>query len=230
MKSLQELGSFEICDYLSEYNKDINIFDREASYHFCYNYFRNFYEDKHIEDISSSNNVEVSCLQLGFYLASWGMYRGSNEIFKKSIVVYEEVIKEISKEQLLWEIDVDNYSNENINAILKFNDKLKEHFEKCKINATDTLTTKIMMGVFGCVPAFDTNFKKAIRGSMLNEKSLIKIKDFYNKNNDIIDHFYGSESFKTFDIVTKGTKFNCKKAKIVDMIGFTLGDHILNPI
>jgi hypothetical protein len=228
MKSLQELEDSEIRKYLKEFNEDIDIFDREASYHFCYNYFRNFYENNNVEKIASSSNIEVSCLQLGFYLASWGMFQRKSKLFYKSIIVYEGVIKEISKEQLLWKIDVDNYSKDNIDEILKFSDKLKDLFRECNISATDTLTTKIMMGIFGCVPAFDTYFKKAIKGSALNEKSLIKIKDFYNKNQDIIDSFYGNEDFKTFDAITKGKRFNYKKAKIVDMIGFTLGYNILN--
>jgi hypothetical protein len=224
MKSLLELEESKICDFLSKYNdENRDIFDREASYHFCYNYFRNFYEDNCIENLSSVDNLEISCLQLGFYLASWGMYRGSNKLFQKSILVYEEIMKKISEEQLLWEIDVDNYNEDNIDTILKFSDKLKDLFKQHEINATYTLTTKIMIGVFGCVPAFDYYFTKALKGSTLNRKSLIKIRDFYNKNYKTIDYLYGSENFKTFDVVTKGTKFNYKKAKIVDMIGFTLG-------
>lgn len=81
MKSLQELEDRDICEYLDDFNNGVDIFDREASYHFCYNYFRDFYESKHLKDIFSSNNIEVSCLQLGFYLASWGMYRGSGDIY-----------------------------------------------------------------------------------------------------------------------------------------------------
>jgi hypothetical protein len=98
MKSLQELEYSEIYNLLSEYNEDNRyIIDREASYHFCYNYFRNFYEKDCIEKISSLNNIEISCLQLGFYLASWGMFQRKSKLFNKSILVYEEVIKEISK-------------------------------------------------------------------------------------------------------------------------------------
>ena len=54
--------------------KDI-IFKRHVSYDFCYNYFQSFKNKEEIKD-----NMELSCLQLGFYLASWGLYRGSNQI------------------------------------------------------------------------------------------------------------------------------------------------------
>lgn len=228
MKSLQELEDSKIRSYLDEYKEGIDVFDREASYYFCYNYFRKFCEDNHIEEISSSSNIEVSCLQLGFYLASWGMYRGSGELYYKSVKVYEEIMKEISKEKLLWKIDVDNYNEDNIDAILKFKNKLQKLLGEHEITATDTLITKIMMGVFGCVPAFDSYFIKGLKVKTLNEQSLTEIKEFYDKNQDIIDSFHGSQNIITFDVTTKDTGLKCKKAKIIDMIGFTLGDHILN--
>lgn len=227
MKYLQELRDYEICDCLKEFNKDIDIFDREASYHFCYNYFRNFYEDDNVKEISSSNNIEVSCLQLGFYLASWGMYRGSGKIYYKSNKVYEGIIKKIPEGKSLWEIDVDNYNENNINKILKFKNELQKSLHEHKITATDTLTTKIMMGVFGCVPAFDINFTTAIKESELRERSLIKVKEFYDRNRKTIDNYIGTDKFKTFDRATGGKVFNYKKAKIIDMIGVTLGEHII---
>lgn len=223
---LENLEEFEIHNFLNEYIEGRNIFDREASYDFCYNYFRSFYENNCVEKISYIENLEVSCLQLAFYLASWGMYRGSSKLFQKSIKVYEEIIEEISKELFLWEIDVDNYDKNNIDAILKFKNKIEKSFEVQGINASDTLTTKIMMGVFGCVPAYDYYFTRGLKTKTLNKKSLTEINEFYDKNCNVIDQFYGNENFKTFDVKTKKSKFNYKKAKIVDMIGFTLGGKI----
>jgi len=223
---LEKLEGFEIHSFLDEFNEDRDVFDREASYDFCYNYFRNFYEDNCIEKIYSLDNLEVSCLQLAFYLASWGMYRGSSKLFQKSIKVYEEIIKEISKEHSLWEIDVDNYDKNNIYAILKFKIKIEKSLEVYGINASDTLTTKIIMGFFGCVPAFDYYFKKGLKVKTLNKNSLTEIKEFYDKNCNVIDLFYGDENFKTFDVTTKDTRFNYKKAKIIDMIGYILGEKI----
>lgn len=154
------------------------------------------------------------------------MYRGSSKLFQKSIKVYEEIIKEISKEHSLWEIDVDNYDKNNIDAILKFKIKIEKSLEVYGINASDTLTTKIIMGVFGCVPAFDYYFKKGLKVKTLNKNSLTEIKEFYDKNCNVIDLFYGDENFKTFDVTTKDTRFNYKKAKIIDMIGYILGEKI----
>lgn len=149
------------------------------------------------------------------------------DIYYKSSKVYEEVITKISEERSLWEIDVDNYTEENIDAILIFSSELKDIFGKCKVKATDTLTTKIMMGAFGCVPAFDINFKTAIKENELRERSLIKVKEFYDRNRKTIDNYIGTDEFKTFDRATGGKVFNYKKAKIIDMIGVTLGERII---
>ena len=34
---------------------------------------------------AASSNMQLSCLQLGFYLASWGMLRGSTDLLKRSV-------------------------------------------------------------------------------------------------------------------------------------------------
>lgn len=45
---------------------DIN--SRSRSWDYCYNYFQDHPEP--------TQDLERSCLQLGYYLASWGMLRG----------------------------------------------------------------------------------------------------------------------------------------------------------
>jgi hypothetical protein len=49
---------------------------RERSWDFCFNYFQ-----AHAEP---SRDLELSCLQLGYYLASWGMLRGSSYLFRET--------------------------------------------------------------------------------------------------------------------------------------------------
>jgi len=69
-----------------------NHYGRFASFDYCYNYFHNFYINKNIKDIAKKENIETSNLQLGFYLASWGMYRGSTHVLQKSVKYLENVI------------------------------------------------------------------------------------------------------------------------------------------
>ncbi len=97
--------------FIAEYEKDISPLERYASFDYCYNYFQTFYENNEVDRIASKENMQSSCIQLGFYLASWGMYRGSSFLLKKSAKCFEPVIQKISTfNNNIWEIDVDKYS------------------------------------------------------------------------------------------------------------------------
>ena len=88
-------------------------------------------------------------------------------------------------------------------------------------NPTDTLVTKIMLGVFGNVPAFDGNFCKGFQlNKALNKHSLTIILGFYQANKQIIDDY----DIYTLDFSAgKETKRKYTKAKLIDMIGFIEG-------
>src|ERR1700730_13232190 len=58
--------------------------ERYASFDYCFNYFQSFREAGDVPALVSPANVQLSCVQLGFYLASWGMLRGSAELLQKS--------------------------------------------------------------------------------------------------------------------------------------------------
>ncbi|MDI6803669.1 MAG: hypothetical protein QME58_07460 [Bacteroidota bacterium] len=106
-----------------------------------------------------NKDVEKSCLVLGFYLARWGMFRGSSFLLQHS-VKHLRIYKEI-KERL----------------ILNGNKDL-------------TLITKVLLGVFGFIPAFDTYFCDTFRAiskgqcgfRKVNNISLGFIHNFYQEN------------------------------------------------
>ena len=56
--------------------------DRYSSFDYCFNYFQKYREEGAIAKISSASNLELSCLQLCFYLASWGMLRASSVLLQ----------------------------------------------------------------------------------------------------------------------------------------------------
>jgi len=58
--------------------------ERLTSFDYCYNHFYSFYKKDKISELASKENFQTSCLQLGFYLASFGMMRGSTFIRKKA--------------------------------------------------------------------------------------------------------------------------------------------------
>lgn len=196
--------------------------NRYASFDYCYNYFRSFKNKP--KQLVSKNNMQMSCLQLGFYLSSWGMMRGSSFLLMKSVRHYEGLIGAISEmDGCLWDIDVPTYNDENIKMLMDCKNKIKEVLEKEKYKSSDTLITKIMLGIFANVPAYDTYFKKFLKrigaSQTFNEKSLKVIKEFYDgKKKDF------NVKIRTYDFWSgKETGALYTKAKLVDMCGFANG-------
>jgi hypothetical protein len=199
--------------------------DRYTSFDYCYNYFLK--TDNLIKDI------EKSCLTLGFYLASWGMFRGSSFLLQKSIKHFEPTIYYIATlDSSVWKIDVDNYTDQNIQTIITIYKEIKDRLIITG-NADLTLTTKILLGVFGFVPAFDNYFSNAFREiangqcgfRKVNTKSLTCIKDFYDANKRTIDNL-SKQTFTTNFVTGQKTEINYTKAKIIDMYGFTVGQSM----
>jgi len=194
--------------------------ERYASFDFCYNYFYSFYKKKRLPELANNENLQTSCLQLGFYLASWGMMRGSSFLLEKSVRNFRELITCISKmDSRLWEIDVDNYNDENTSILLDCKQQVINSLGE-ENNPSDTLITKIMLGVFANVPAFDTYFRKSLKVHSFNKKSLLKIKDFYEDNKSVFDSY----QIHTFDFLSsKESNIIYTKAKLIDMCGFMDG-------
>lgn len=201
-------------------NKGRMLNERYASFDFCYNYFYSFYKGNRLLDLANDKNLQLSCLQLGFYLASWGMMRGSSFLLEKSVRNYKDLIIAISKmNPKLWEIDLDNYNEENISLLLSCKKQIKKVLGE-KNNPSDTLITKIMLGVFANTPAFDNFFRKGFGIYKFNKKSLKYLSNFYIKNKKIIDSYH----IRTFGFLNgKETNRQYTKAKIIDMIGFIEG-------
>lgn len=123
---------------------------------------------------------------------------------------------------ILWEIDADCYTEKNIESLMCCKSRIIDSFGHNKLS--DTLITKIMLGVFGNVPAFDKNFiNSRLNLRTFNDKSLIELKKFYEDNKITID------SFKVPTIqFSKGKETKTKdilytKAKLIDMYGFMDG-------
>lgn len=213
---------------INKFMKDRGPLDRYTSFDYCYNYFQSY--QNNIRDIAVPDNLQVSCLHVGFYLASWGMLRGSSFLLQRSIKHYEPLIKEIAKfDKKIWSIDVDSYTDDDLKLIFECYEMIKRSFLIDGVKE-ETIITKIMLRLFGCVPAFDQNFcdafRKFFKGKCgfrsFNTESLKYIREFYHNNKNSIDKWAGE--IKTVDFATrKFTNIPYSKAKIIDMIGFTYG-------
>lgn len=194
--------------------------ERYASFDFCYNFFYSFYKENRLSELTNEQNLQMSCLQVGFYLASWGMMRGSSFLLEKSVRNYKNLIVAISKmNPKLWEIDVKDYNEENISLLLNCKQQIISALGK-ENKPSETLITKIMLGVFANIPAFDQYFKKSLKVHTVNKRSLLIIKEFYEKNKDLFDSF----TIPTYDFLTaKETDTIYPNAKLIDMCGFIDG-------
>ena len=121
----------------------------------------------------------------------------------------------------IWDIDADCYTSVNIQKIFNFEEILQQKLPSLKSSlASPTLVTKIMLGVFGNVPAFDTYFKNGFRVYTFSIKSLSRIGEFYRDNVDVIEKY----RINTLDFLSgKPTERRYPRAKVIDMIFFIEG-------
>lgn len=200
-------------------NRGLQPEERFASFDYCFNHFQQFRDAKDLPAMADATHLQSSCLQLAFYLASWGMFRGSSFLLEKSAKFFEPLIHAIASiDEQIWALDVDKYSEESIDALLRCADTIRAALGETN-KATDTLVTKIMLGVFGNVPAFDENFRRGFNCYSLGKTSLKTVKSIYDDNKAQID---GAVIY-TFDFSGTKTSRRYTKAKIIDMIGFVKG-------
>lgn len=190
---------------------------RFTSFDYCFNYFQSFFESESIPALANEANLQISCLHLGFFLASWGMLRGSAELLQKSCRYFVPVIEVIANTKApLWEIDADRYTDSNIEQLLG----LSHAIRRALGGASDILVTKVILGVFGSVPAFDTNFKRGFGVAIFGPKTLRKVGAFYRANAELINRY----RVPTLDFTTgEPTHRLYTRAKVIDMAFFIEG-------
>lgn len=137
------------------------------SWRHCYNAF------SANRNSSDESTMDYLALHLAFYLASWGMYRGSSFLLQKDYKVHIPVVKIIMEKRYdpLMGISAEELiKNENLTLLEEVSDRIRKayaderpSFEGMINNATDTLVTKILLGTLGCVPAYDRYYVQAVR-------------------------------------------------------------------
>ena len=170
---------------------------RSRSWEHCYRVFRDARTDP-------SPDYDYLSLHLAFYLASWGMYRGSCFILQKDYKVHTPIVEEILKPEYdcLFGLACADVRNDDVwKQLKKLYDKIAAHFDpirekvagrKVTTPVSPVLITKILLGTLGCVPAYDTFFEKGVRHLGLKEKnynedSLLELADFYEEHNDRLE-------------------------------------------
>lgn len=184
-----------------------------------------FFKANH-EKMDTPEMVDHASLHLAFYLASWGMLRGSTQLLKKDYKIHRYFIKAVVANPKYWvfydlEIITDKKHFDLLDDLIA--DTKKVYIEaldagsNTTIRPSDTLISKILMGVYANVPAYDTYFVKGLRENqicgVLNQKSLKQINQFYNNH---------KSEFETTDIkLPDGSAY--PKMKLIDMYFFGVG-------
>lgn len=191
---------------------------RYASFDYCFNYFQDFYDDGRLEELTTPAHMQTACLQLGFYLASWGMFRGKAELLNHSAKRLVPVIGAIAAAPAeVWTIDADDYGTAAQHVLFQVARQLRAVLPG---GQSTTLVTKTMLGVFGCVPAYDRFFRVGFGAATFGPKSLRNIEAYCRANADAIER----HRVPTLDFATGATTHRrYTKAKVIDMVFFTAG-------
>ena len=109
--------------------------------------------------------IDLLCLHLAWYLASWGMLRNSF-LMQKDYKIHAPIVRLLYEEQWsqLWDITPEKMADSFYAAeIMRLGEAIAAAYADAKAGIpTDTLLTKILLGTIGCVPAYDRYFKKAV--------------------------------------------------------------------
>lgn len=181
---------------LVKYGKEIvvdlveNEMSREKSWQHCYKIFKKDFKNKTMNE----QEEDILALNLGFYLASFGMYRGSSFLINYDYKIHKDVIKKLNEEK--EKIICGNFINYDTYNELKekINNSYKSYAGQSKNFVTETLVTKILLGVFSCIPAFDRNLRRVLKeakdklgediNQSVNEKTIAFLQELATKVED----------------------------------------------
>jgi hypothetical protein len=139
--------------------------DRDRSWELCYKYFHS------AEPATVKKDRTQAALQIGFYLASWGMYRGSSFLLQNAYTIHEGVADVVLEQKFspLWDKEFGSRSTDVSLAslILELCHEIKKVYQPFASvihkNVSDILLTKVVLGTSGCFPAWDTYFHKGFK-------------------------------------------------------------------
>ena len=182
---------------------------RSRSWEHCYRVFRDARTDP-------SPDYDYLSLHLAFYLASWGMYRGSCFIFQKDYKVHMPIVEKILKPEYdcLFGLACTDVRNDDVRAqLMKLYDDIADYFWPIRnevagrvvgSQVSQVLITKILLGTLGCVPAYDTFFGigaeyLGLEEKNYNEDSLLELADIYEEHNDRLEE--ARRGMRTDDLI-----------------------------
>ena len=170
---------------------------RSRSWEHCYRVFRD-------ARIDPSPDYDYLSLHLAFYLASWGMYRGSSFLLQKDYKVLVPIVEKILKPEYdcLFGVACVGLREDEVQEKLKnVYDNIADHFHPIREEVagreittpvSPVLVTKILMGTLGCVPAYDRFFQDGVATHKVTTqeyslRSVLTLAEFYEEHNDRLE-------------------------------------------
>ena len=170
---------------------------RSRSWEHCYRVFRDARTDP-------SPDYDYLSLHLAFYLASWGMYRGSSFLLQKDYKVLVPIVEKILKPEYdclfglactdLRKLEVQKRFAKLYEDIVEYFDPIRDEVAGREVPTpvSPVLITKILMGTLGCVPAYDRFLVDGIKKYKVTTQeysldSVIRLVDFYEEHNDRLE-------------------------------------------
>lgn len=222
----------EVDEFLAR--KSGTVYPREEAWDICHKVFAEAIGRKNkdidgivlggkiVDSIVIGNNIirggklkaedyDYLALHLYAYLASYGMVCRRTILIRHNYRCLIDVVKIICELKYAFLLDIDIYAGifnkyKYIDAVLE----LKENIEKALApygNVTDTLISKILLGTLACVPAYDTNLKKALKDlgykASFDRKGLedlLRFADYYKEDIQDAMNETGYPAIKIIDI------------------------------
>lgn len=196
---------------------------RFASWDYCYGLAQCMYARK--EDLTDFD-YDYMALNLAFYLASWGMYRGSSFLLDKSYKIHIEPVKLIFSKDELWRrclssSELTAFGKELAN-IYGVGDKVRASNDGISGNMTDTLFTKILLGLTGNIIAYDRYCKTAL--SFLEYG-----RNFFRTSRDTSWDRLRNDGFETLAKILSGVKASYPKVEFKNGGYVQTSEHVLYP-
>lgn len=194
------------------YNHDINkyvsrftnIYSLDSNGRFLsYDHLRNIF----LRYRNDESKKEFLSLHLFAYLGSWGMLRNSF-LMHKDYLFSLPVVDILCEDKYNSLLDINQYTritDNEVNLILDLVNRIRNYYigktyydskvnEYLEIsNVTDTLVSKIILGTFGCIVAYDTYARSALSylgfNQRINTKSIRQLNEFIIQNESVIRNF-----------------------------------------
>lgn len=216
----------DLFDYFSNFEQP--YFNDENSRYRSYDHLRRAF----IKYRKDNTKKDYLALMLYTYLASWGMLRNSflmQKDYKFNYGIIDILCDE--KYDSLINIDCFNIKETDIKVLTDLIESIRNFYIGCKFfeghnlkkisSVTDTLISKIVLGTFGCLIAYDRYVKRTLKAlkipTKLGVKSIKLLFEFIKENKQqltLLNSKFDRDLYTT--------------VKIVDMVFFEYGQANLN--